>query len=134
MHITISLAFLLAPLYWILLDMDAIIFFFLDHFYYLSHYYKMWAQFTIPHSLNQWIHYFFIGPYSLQPMNSFKIQWNHLAYRDTFWSNHTSHVFRISNQSVGISQDGLNGNVVFLCYCSGLLKQFDGIFAPHSKN
>ncbi len=23
--------------------------------------------------LNQWIHYFFIGPHSLQPMNSFKI-------------------------------------------------------------
>jgi hypothetical protein len=48
------------------------------------HYYKMWVQFTSPRSLDQWIHYFFIGPRSLQPVNSFKIQWNHLVYMDTF--------------------------------------------------
>ncbi len=48
------------------------------------HYYKMWVQFTSPHSLDHWIHYFFIGPHSLQLVNSLKIQWNHLAYKDTF--------------------------------------------------
>ncbi len=35
-----------------------------------THYYKMWVQFTSPHSL--------------QSVNSLKIKWNHLAYRDTF--------------------------------------------------
>jgi hypothetical protein len=39
---------------------------------------------TSPHSLNPWIHYFFTGLCSLQPVNSLKIQWNHWAYRDTF--------------------------------------------------
>jgi hypothetical protein len=48
------------------------------------HYYKMWVQFANPYSLDQWIHFFFTSPCSPQPMNSFKIQWNHLAYRDTF--------------------------------------------------
>jgi len=43
-----------------------------------KHYYKMRVQFTIPCSLNQWIHYLFASPCS------FKIQWNHLAYEDTF--------------------------------------------------
>jgi hypothetical protein len=37
-----------------------------------------------PHSLDKWIHYFFISPHSLQLINSFKIQWNQLAYMDTF--------------------------------------------------
>jgi hypothetical protein len=35
-----------------------------------GHYYKMWVQFISPYSLDQWIHYFFISPCSLQPMNS----------------------------------------------------------------
>ncbi len=51
------------------------------------HYNKMWVHFISPHSLDQWIHCFFTGPYSLQPMNSLKIQWNHLAYMDTFCCN-----------------------------------------------
>jgi hypothetical protein len=50
----------------------------------IMHYYKMWVQFTSPCSLDQWIHCFFIGLRSLQPVNSFKIQWNHLVYKDTF--------------------------------------------------
>jgi hypothetical protein len=54
------------------------------HFWYCWHYYKMWMQFSSPRSLDQWIHCFFTGPCSLQPMNSLKIQWNHLAYGDTF--------------------------------------------------
>jgi hypothetical protein len=37
----------------------------------IMHYYKMWVQFTSPCSLNQWIHYFFIGPRSLQPTSEF---------------------------------------------------------------
>jgi hypothetical protein len=49
-----------------------------------KHYYKMWVQFTSPHSLGQWIHYFPIRSHSLWPMNSLNIQWNHLAYKDTF--------------------------------------------------
>ncbi len=49
------------------------------------HYYKMRAQFISPRSLDQWIHCFFTGPCSLRSLNSFKIQWNHLVYRDTFW-------------------------------------------------
>ncbi len=48
-----------------------------------NHHYKIWVQFTSPHSLDRWIHCLFIGPCSLQPMNSLKIQWNHLTYRDT---------------------------------------------------
>ncbi len=48
------------------------------------HYYKMWVQFIGPHSLDQLIHCFFTIPHSLQLMNSLKIQWNHLVYRDTF--------------------------------------------------
>jgi hypothetical protein len=48
--------------------------------YKFSHYYKMWVQFISFCSLDQWIHYFFISPHSLQLMNSLKIQWNHLAY------------------------------------------------------
>jgi hypothetical protein len=48
------------------------------------HYYKMWVQFISPHSLSQWIHCFFASPSSLQPVNSLKIQWNHLTYKDTF--------------------------------------------------
>jgi hypothetical protein len=47
--------------------------------------YKMCVQFISPHSLDQWIHYFFIGPRSLQPMNSLKIHWNYLVYMDTFY-------------------------------------------------
>jgi hypothetical protein len=43
----------------------------------------MWVQFINPHSLDQWIHCFFIIHCSLQVINSFKIQWNHLAYMDT---------------------------------------------------
>ncbi len=50
----------------------------------LIHYYKMWVQFSNPYSPNQWIHCFFTGPHSLQPVNSFKIQWNCLVYKDTF--------------------------------------------------
>jgi hypothetical protein len=42
------------------------------------------VQFISPRSLEQWIHYFFTSPRSLQLMNSLKIQWNHLAYMDTF--------------------------------------------------
>ncbi len=38
----------------------------------LFHYYKMWVQFISPCSLDQWIHYFFTSPHSLQPMNSLK--------------------------------------------------------------
>jgi len=52
--------------------------------YHSLHYYKMWAQFTSPCSLDQWIHCFPTSPRSLQLVNSLKIQWNHLAYRDTF--------------------------------------------------
>jgi hypothetical protein len=40
---------------------------------YDKHYYKMRVQFTNPRSIDQWIHYFFTGPHSLQPMNSLKI-------------------------------------------------------------
>jgi len=47
----------------------------------------MWVQFTSPYSLDQWIHYFFTGPGSLQPVNSLKIRWNHLTYKDTFSCN-----------------------------------------------
>jgi hypothetical protein len=50
----------------------------------LIYYYKMWVQFTSPCSLGQWIHCFPSRSHSLWPMNSFNIQWNHLAYRDTF--------------------------------------------------
>ncbi len=49
-----------------------------------NHYYKMWVQFINPYLVDQWIHCFFTGPHSLQPVNSLKTQWNHLAYRDTF--------------------------------------------------
>jgi hypothetical protein len=49
-----------------------------------KHYYKMGVKFISPHSLDQWIHYFFIGPRSLQLVNSLKIQWNHLMYNNTF--------------------------------------------------
>jgi hypothetical protein len=38
-----------------------------------KNYYKMWVQFTSPYSPNQWIHCFFIGPHSLQLVNSLKI-------------------------------------------------------------
>jgi hypothetical protein len=48
------------------------------------HYFKTWVQFTSPRSQDQWIHCFFTSPCSLQIMNSLKIQWNHLAYMDTF--------------------------------------------------
>jgi hypothetical protein len=79
------------------------------------HYYKMWVQFISfhsldwwihyfftgphsldwwchyffigPHSLDQWFHCFFTGPHSLQLMNSLKIQWKHLVYKDTFCYN-----------------------------------------------
>jgi hypothetical protein len=44
----------------------------------------MWVQFISPRSLDQWIHCFFISLRSLQPVNSFTIQWNHLVYMDTF--------------------------------------------------
>jgi hypothetical protein len=50
----------------------------------LKHYYKMWVQFVGPHSLDDWIHCFLSSPYSRQLVNSLKIQWNHLAFRDTF--------------------------------------------------
>ncbi len=68
-----------------------------------KHYYKMWVQFTNPYSLDQWIHYFFTSPCSLQLVNSLKIQWNHLKYMDTFcWSNeitwHTWTPFCWSNE------------------------------------
>lgn len=46
---------------------------------FLIHYYKMWGQFTSPFSLDQWIHYFFTNPSSLQPVISLKIQWNHFS-------------------------------------------------------
>jgi len=60
------------------------------------HYYKMWVQFTSPRSLDQWIHCFFIGPCSLQPVNSFKIYWN--AYKDTFcYSDVTTGLFIYGN-------------------------------------
>jgi hypothetical protein len=36
-------------------------------------YYKMWVQFTSPHSLDQWIHYFSISPCLLKLVNSLKI-------------------------------------------------------------
>jgi hypothetical protein len=49
-----------------------------------KHYYKMWVQFISPHSLDQWIHYFPTKSCSLQIVNSLKIQWNHLAHKDTF--------------------------------------------------
>ncbi len=51
------------------------------------HYYKMWVQFISLRSLDQWIHWFFVGPCSLQLVNSLKIQWNHLAYKDAFCCN-----------------------------------------------
>jgi hypothetical protein len=54
------------------------------HVKHLMHSYKMWVQFISPCSLDQQIHYFFTGPHSLQPMNSLKIQWNHLAYTKIF--------------------------------------------------
>jgi hypothetical protein len=47
----------------------------------------MWVKFTNPYSLNYWIHCIPIRFHSLQPMNSFKIQWNHLAYKVTFCCN-----------------------------------------------
>jgi hypothetical protein len=47
----------------------------------------MCVQFTSPCSLDQWIHCFFISPRSLQLVNSLKIQWNHLVYKDTFCGN-----------------------------------------------
>jgi hypothetical protein len=40
------------------------------------------------YSVDQWIHCFVNSPHSLQLVNSFKIQWNHLAYRDTFCCSH----------------------------------------------
>jgi hypothetical protein len=43
----------------------------------------MWVQFINPHSLNQWIHYSPTSPRLLRLMNSLKIYWNHLAYKDT---------------------------------------------------
>ncbi len=43
------------------------------HLQVFIHYYKMWVQFVSPCSLDQWIHYFFIGPYSLQIVNSLQI-------------------------------------------------------------
>ncbi len=64
---------------------------------------QMWVQFTNPCSLDQWIHYFFIGPHSFQLVNSLKIQWNHLAYRDTFYCSDFSiehHVSINPNASV----------------------------------
>jgi hypothetical protein len=52
-----------------------------------AHYYKMWVQFTSPHSIEEWICYFFTNPHSLQLMNWLKIQWNHLVYQNTFCCN-----------------------------------------------
>jgi hypothetical protein len=48
-------------------------------------YYKMWVQFTglFARSMNS--HYFPTSPDSLCSLNSFKIQWNHLMCRDTFY-------------------------------------------------
>ncbi len=54
---------------------------------YKRHYYKMWVQFTNPHSLTQWIHYFSTSPHLLKLMKSLKIYWNHLAYKDIFCCN-----------------------------------------------
>jgi len=48
------------------------------------HFYKMWVQFISPHFVNHWIHYILIRSCSLGPVNSLKIQWNHLAYRKAF--------------------------------------------------
>jgi hypothetical protein len=47
----------------------------------------MWVQFTSPRSLDQWIRRFLTTSCSLQLVNSFIIQWNHLAYKDTFCCN-----------------------------------------------
>jgi hypothetical protein len=58
----------------------------------------MWVQFTNPCSLTQWIHYFVYGPRSLQPVNSFKIQWNHLVYKDSFCCNECTRVFGKHNK------------------------------------
>jgi hypothetical protein len=66
----------------------------------INHYYKMWVQFTSPHSLDQWIHCFFSSPHSLQPVNSLKIQWNHLVYRDTFCCNECTHLHNHSGECV----------------------------------
>jgi hypothetical protein len=41
------------------------------------HYYKMWVEFMNPRSIDQWIHCFFTGHHSLEPVNLPKIQWNH---------------------------------------------------------
>jgi len=37
-----------------------------------AHYYKMWVQFTSPHSIEEWICYFLSSPHSLQLMNWLK--------------------------------------------------------------
>ncbi len=37
----------------------------------------MWVQFISPHSLDEWIHCFSIGPCSLQLMNSLLFNWSH---------------------------------------------------------
>jgi hypothetical protein len=50
---------------------------------------KFGCNSLVPRSLDQWIHYFFTGLGSLEPVNSLKIQWNHLRYRDTFCYTHT---------------------------------------------
>jgi hypothetical protein len=72
-----------------------------QYFYWLSYTYKYLlskcmyittkcgCNSLIPCSLEQWIHYFFTSPRSLQLVNSLKIQWNHLVYRDNFYCSGT---------------------------------------------
>jgi hypothetical protein len=74
----------------------------------------MWVQFTSPRSLGQWIHCFFIGPRSLQLMNSFKIQWNHLAYKDTFCCSACNNCSEVNLTKVGFGNGG-HCFVVIIC-------------------
>jgi hypothetical protein len=102
--------------------------------------YKMWVQFISLHSLYQWIHYFFTGPRSLQLVNSFKIQWNHLAYRDTFCCNvknkflyYTCHnlSLRLATKARANKSPGQKGSLEVTFHAPGSAKECEGM-NPHT--
>jgi hypothetical protein len=52
-----------------------------------AHYYKIWVHFSGPCLVDQCTHYILTRFYSVRPVNSLKIQWNHLKYTHAFCCN-----------------------------------------------